>query len=236
MASAIPLATALISLGFGLTILEQYRQRRKPYQLIWSMGLLLWFIGSLMQFLHKVVGPQGGVLRLWYGSGAMLVPAYLGTGTLYLLAPRKIAHTFMGILLILTILGLLLVVTATLKKPLSDLEGEALTGRGFFPGGVVGLTISLNTYGTIALVGGALWSAWSFWRRRVMPHRVMSNVLIAVGAIAAGLGGLLDRMGTPEPHAVALLIGIVVIYGGFLLSREVFATSPLPFLRRAGSA
>ena len=39
-----------------------------------------------------------------------------------------------------------------------------------------------NVYGTVTLVGRALCSTWIFWRKRILPYRVQSNVLIAVGA------------------------------------------------------
>ncbi|MBI2873043.1 MAG: hypothetical protein HYY00_07660 [Chloroflexi bacterium] len=231
MSAAVPLVTALVSLLFFASLVDQQRRRPRPYRLVWALGLLLYFLASAMQTIHELATPNATVLRLWYWAGAMLVPAYLGTGTLYLLAPRRVAHPVMALLAVLTVLGLVLLFTTTLRRPLSELEGQALTGRGFFPGGVVAITIVLNTYGTVAVVGGALWSAVSFWRRHTMGYRVLSNVLIAAGALVAAAGGTLDRLGIPEPHAVALLLGLVIIYVGFLRSREVFEF-PIAFLQR----
>ena len=119
----------------------------------------------------------------------------------------------------------------SLRLFLSTQEGEALTSRGFFPGYVTALTIILNSYGTIALIGGALWSGWSFWRRRERTCRVVSNVLIGVVVLAAA-GGSLDRLDIPEPHSFALLLGVIIIYIGFLRSQEVFAEYRIPFLTR----
>ena len=39
-------------------------------------------------------------------------------------------------------------------------------------------------YGTVALVGGALYSAYIFLRKRVMPQRVLGNVFIAIGGLS----------------------------------------------------
>jgi len=236
MNAFIPVLTAAIALFFALTVLDQYIQRRRPYQLLWSIALSLWFLGSLFQSLWEAGYTSDAVFRSWYLTGAMLVPAYLGTGTIYLLATRKVAHGVMAALLVCTVLAFLLVMTAVLQKPLDSLrpldpQGEALTGRGFFPFfPIVTLNILLNTYGTLTLVGGALWSAIVFARRRTMPYRVVSNILIAIGALAAATGGVLGRFGIPAPHAVALLIGIVIIYIGFLRSQEVFQFYRFPFL------
>ena len=43
----------------------------------------------------------------------------------------------------------------------------------------IALTILLNIYGTIWLIGGAIWSAYLFARKQVLPHRVVGSILIA---------------------------------------------------------
>ncbi len=231
MSIAIPLITSLVALAFALSVLDQYFERRKPFQLVWSIALFLWFIGSGMQFLWEAVGPTSVLFRLWYLTGAALVPAYLGTGTIYLLANRRVAHGAMATLLVATLITAVLVFIVALNKPLSALEGEALTSRGFFPGYVTALTIILNTYGTIALIGGALWSGWIYWRRREATYRVVSNVLIAAGVLVAAAGGALGRLSVPEPHSFALLLGVLIIYLGFLRSQEVFTEFRIPLIR-----
>jgi hypothetical protein len=110
-----------------------------------------------------------------------------------------------------------------------------VTGQSFFPAYVVVLTILLNTYGTIALVGGALWSVWQAWRERLAVggptarRRAFSNCLIAVGVILLALGGSLEGTGIAQPHLWMLLIGLVVLFVGFLASAEVFERRPFPF-------
>ena len=79
------------------------------------------------------------------------------------------------------------------------------------------LTGLLNVYGTVALVGGALYSAWIFWRKRILPYRVVSNVLIALGALLPADWGLLLRLGTsPGVSFYCLeLAGVIIIFIGF---------------------
>src|ERR1039458_1128068 len=99
----IPLITAIISLVFGATILDQYFARRRPYQLFWAIGVFLYAIGAGCEFWAGQWGIGQVVFRLWYLSGAILVAAYLGMGTLYLLARRRHANTIMIVLVIASI-------------------------------------------------------------------------------------------------------------------------------------
>jgi hypothetical protein len=69
--------------------------------------------------------------------------------------------------------------------------------------------------GAVVILGGALWSI----ARRRQPRAMVSNGLIAVGTLALGASGLsnsvLDAM---SAFAVSLLIGITVIFAGFLVA------------------
>ena len=98
--AVIPLASSIVSLVFAVTILDQFFARRKPYQLVWTIGLFMYFISTGTEFWIGVWGLNQTVYRLWYLFGAIFVAAYLGMGTLYLLARRRTAHIIMAILLV----------------------------------------------------------------------------------------------------------------------------------------
>ena len=233
MSIAIPLATSVVSLVFALTVLDQYLERRRAYQLVWTVGLLLYFLASFMQFIREAFEISEPVFRTWYFTGAMLVPAYLGMGTMYLIARRKVAHGLMIALGVATVVGGVLVFTLSLENDLATPGAdELLTGRGYIPVGIRLMAVALNILGTIAFVGGALYSAWVFWRQRILGHRFVSMTLIAIGGLTSAAGGALEGLGLPEPHALALLVGVVVIYVGFLRSREVFTIYRIPFWHR----
>ncbi len=208
----LPLISSIVSLVFGVTVLDQFFARRKPYQLIWAIGLLMYFISTGAEFRAGAWGLNETTYRLWYLFGAIFVAAYLGMGTLYLLTPRRVAHIIMAILLVASFYAIFRVFTASLDlSTLYHLSGRAM------PQGVRLITPLFNIFGTVALVGGAIYSAWVFWRRRFMPHRVISNMLIAVGAILPAFGGTLMRFGGSIQHFYLLeLIGIIIIFIGFL--------------------
>ena len=230
---AIPLLTSIVSFVFALTVLDQYLERRRAYQLVWTVGLLLYSLASFMQFIREAFQLYEPVFRTWYFTGAMLVPAYLGMGTMYLMARRKVAQGLMIALAVATVVGGVLVITLPLENDLATLSAdEPLTGIGYIPVGIRLMAATLNILGTLAFVGGALYSAWIFWRRRVLGHRFVATTLIAVGGLTSAAGGVLEALGFPESHALALLLGVVIIYVGFLRSREVFTLSRIPFWHR----
>lgn len=224
--TVIPLVSSIISLIFALTILDQFFARRKTYQLIWAIGLFMFFISTGSEFWTQAWGLNETVYRLWYLFGAIFVAAYLGMGTLYLLAPRRTARIILVILLVASLYAAFRVFTASIDlSTIQYLSGEAM------PRGIRLMTPFFNTFGTIALVGGAIYSAWVFWRRRFMPHRVISNVLIAVGAILPAVGGTSMRLGGALQLFYLLeLLGVIIIFIGFLRSREVFGFYRFPFV------
>ena len=110
----IPLVSAIVSLVFALAVLDQFFARRKSYQLIWAIGLFMYAISTAAEFWVGVWGLNVTVYRLWYLFGAIFVAAYLGMGTLYLLARRHWAHTIMAILLAASFYATFRVFTASI--------------------------------------------------------------------------------------------------------------------------
>src|SRR3972149_3125905 len=124
----VPLASAVVSLIFSITLLDQYLVRRKPFQLIWAFGMFLYFVSTGSEFVIGLIGPTESLYRLWYLSGAMLVAAYLGLGTAYLLSPRRWANITFIALLIATVFAVIKVFSSTVQ--LGELvPGPALHGR-----------------------------------------------------------------------------------------------------------
>ena len=70
--------------------------------------------------------------------------------------------------------------------------------------------------GIVTLVGGAAWSAWIFWRKRILLHRTIGNILIAVGAILPAFGGAFSRVGLSGALYVSELLGVVLIFIGYI--------------------
>jgi hypothetical protein len=230
LSSYLPLGSALVTIVFAYMVLKRWGDRRPPYLLLWGVGFLMYAIGGLMEALFGFFGWSPLVFRLWYLFGAILVAAWLGQGTAYLLIRRtigglEVSHVLMAVLAVGSLYAAFKVSTAALDPALM-LEGE-LSGGAITSSGVRGLTPFFNIYGVLLLVGGALYSAYIYWRKRLFANRMIGNILIAAGAMAPAFGGALQRSGVPVALYVGEFVGAVLMFGGFL-----YTVRP----ERAGSA
>lgn len=178
----LPILSTLVTFAFTVAVFNRFRYRHGAHLLLWSIGLLLYGMGTLTEVISLFTFSPIA-LKLWYLSGAMLTAAWLGQGTINLLVRRRgIAPTLNYILLVVSILAVVLVLLAPItpaaaafktSQPLSAQYKDILTRSGV----VVLLTILLNTYGTLTLVGGAIYSAFIFWRKRILFNRMIGNIL-----------------------------------------------------------
>jgi len=215
----LPFTSAIISFVFAFLLFRRYLARRGPHLLLWGIGMVFYGIGGFCEGYYGAFGWNAFIYRLWYLVGAILVAAWLGQGTVYLLAKRKWANALMVLLALGSLYAAIRVFTAALDPSLlttSVHTGSELSGHAIVTSGVRALTPIFNLYGTVTLVGGALYSAWIFWRKRVLLHRTIGNILIAVGAILPAFGGTFSRMGFSGALYVSELLGAIIMFVGFL--------------------
>ena len=79
----------------------------------------------------------------------------------------------------------------------------------------------MNVWGTVALVGGAIYSAWIFRRKNLFRNRVIGNWLIAAGGLLPALGGALIHLGSPSYKYLGELLGAILIFAGFWLATNI---------------
>ncbi len=217
----LPILSTIITFSFAVAVFNRFSTRHGAHLLLWGIGLVLYGIGTLTEVVSLFTfSPMA--LRLWYLSGAMLTAAWLGQGTINLLVRRRgIAPTLNIILVVVSLLAVVMVMLAPItpaaanfstSQPLSAQYKDILTR----PGAVVFLTILLNTYGTLTLVGGAIYSAFIFWRKRILFNRMIGNILIAAGAILPAMGGSFVQMGLPDFLYLSEFLGAILMYVGFL--------------------
>lgn len=229
----IPILSTLVTFAFAVAVFRRYLLRHGPHLLIWTIGLLWYGIGTLSEIILGLTF-SGLVLKLWYLGGAMLTAAWLGQGTLHLLVRRRgLVWTLTGILAGVSVLAGILVLGAPLTpaagayrvaQPISSQYQSILTRSGVN----IALTILLNIYGTLVLVGGAIYSAYIFWRKHVHFNRMIGNVLIAAGALAPALGGSFIKIGLPDFLYLTELVGAVLMYIGFMQATMVPSGEHVP--------
>jgi hypothetical protein len=226
--------TAVVSGVFAYLVLNRYRLRGGTHLLMWGLGLVLYFIGGLTETV-LAFGWNEVAFRLWYWSGAIMVAAVLGQGTLHLLMRKpyvaNITSVAIGVVAFASLVWSLSVpIDATKFNPNGDI-GKFLTEsyRAILPNSAIrrALPPIMNIYGTVLLVGGAIYSGVLFYRKQIMPNRVIGNVLIALGGILPALGGALIKQAEliPELSEVAstlkyvgIFLGVVVLFFGFQMA------------------
>jgi hypothetical protein len=234
MNTVLPLVSGLLSIVFAGLLLARFAARKGAHLLIWSLGMLLYAVGGLCEAYNGAFGWNALAFRLWYICGAFLAAAWLGQGTIALLGRRAWWVTALVVVLALcSVYAIVKVFTASLDPTLVG-QGAPLTGRVIVGKGVRSLTPFFNSYGTLALVGGAVWSAIAFARKRVLPNRVVGNVLIAVGALMPAIGGSFSYLGMESLLYGSELLGAVLLFIGFLVSTRPGTGEASPASRAAG--
>ncbi len=234
--TTLPFLSAAISLLFALFVFRRWAYKRKgAHLLLWGIGMTFYAIGGFCEGYYGAFGWHPLIFRLWYLFGAILVAAWLGQGTVYLLAKEKWAKTTMIILVLGSLWGVYKIFTAQLDPMLLNESlhtGSELSGHAIVSSGVRTLTPIFNLYGVATLVGGAVYSAWIFFRKRVLLHRVIGNVLIATGALAPAFGGVFSRMGVPAALYIGELIGAMLMFAGFLRATTPIVEKPPQSVRQ----
>jgi hypothetical protein len=98
-----------------------------------------------------------------------------------------------------------------------DASGTTVPGimQGSSRGTVRFFSPIMNVWGTVLLVGGALYSARAFRLKQIKRNRVIGNWLIAAGGLLPALGGTLVRLGDPSYKYLTEMLGAVIIFAGF---------------------
>ena len=175
---------------------------------------------------------------------------------------RLAAHIAMGVLLVGSVAGAYLILTAALPAPGVALDPHTHVPVGSaFPGYVRVLTPAFNVAGALCLVFGAIFSAYVYMPKRKvlrakvktpvlaqlygaaavavnfvvslpaavnalvngkLNSRVPATLLIALGAFIPGVTSGLNRFGVTWSFFLGEFLGVLLIFGGFLVSEEVF--------------
>jgi hypothetical protein len=330
LTTLLPALTSILAFVMTIALLDQWRERRRSYQLAWAIGTLLFGLASACEALAAAGGWSTGLFRVWYVAGAVLNVGWLGLGTALLLAKTRFGYTYavlvalsglftvltqaknqyadvgplvflylIGALIlavaigvetyfqnerwpriaaigvvVVTVVGLILVAIAPLPDGPVALDPHGVPVLTPLPGMLRLLTPLMNITGGLALVLGALFSAYVFMpKRRVLSYslnegqtgdsmlfnlligpiaiavnffaslpgaivalgrgrlhsRVPATILIAIGALLISGTDFGVKNGSTEIFEASKLIGIGLIFLGFLVSIEAFREIRIPF-------
>lgn len=235
-------AATLVAGAFTLSTFDRWLRRRQPHELAWSIAMGLFVVGSSALWWAESVGWNMLAFRIFFLAGAVLNVAWLALGTVYLLVGVRAGNIARAWLVWLSGFATGVVMLAPTKARVVATEFPA--GRNIF--GIAPRVLAAVGSGIPALliIIGALWSAWRVVRhknpaasknaernaRRIVtsPTRLaLGNVLIAVGTLVLSASGTLaGRLGQDRAFAITLLVGVSILFSGFLVaSNSTFSAS-----------
>lgn len=221
---------------FAGVVLSQYVRRRRTSQLYWSISLTMAFVATLAYVFMVIAGPTSGagvvLFRIYYFLGAALVSAWLGLGSIALVAGARVTRISLIVLSVLSILAIVLISISPLNMShLSQIAGTAGTGI-LESGAALAIIPILNVLGVLAVVGVAVYSGWKLARRQSSVagmqtiNLLRANVLILVGDLLNGVAGTLPRaFGLEGSFWVIQTFGWIVFFTGVLLASRRMVTT-----------
>ncbi len=214
---AFPLAAALVALVFATLLVRQYAARRRPYQALWAIALLMYAAASFALFLGVRGGWTTAEYRVYWLLGAVLNVPYLAQGEIHLLVRnRTVSTAVLLVLLFGSAFAASRVRTATVD--VGALARDLPLGKEVFRQDRFALDLA-RYYAFPAyflLVGGTLWSAWRMRRSEGLRDRFLGTLGIAIGATIVAGGSAFALTGNFVGFSLTLTTGIAVMFWGFL--------------------
>ena len=213
-----PLVAAVVAGIFAALLAKQYLQRRRSYQLLWAIALLMYAVASLAVAIGALNGWSRFSFEVYWVFGAVLNVPFLAAGELQLLIRNRTVEVVIDVVLVF-LTAYAISVTRGAAYDAQALAQQLPSGKDVFGAGTpahqLPQLISIPSY--LILVVGALWSAWRMRGRPELKDRFIGTLLIVLGAtIIAGFGSAFAALGDLAPFSVALLVGISVMFWGFL--------------------
>jgi hypothetical protein len=113
LAVLLPALTALLALAFAVALLDQWRDRRRSFQLVWAIGMIFFAVASAAEAVGALGGWSEPLYRTWYLTGAVWTAAWLGLGTALLLSKTRFGYAYAA----LVVLGGLIAFAARNRYP-----------------------------------------------------------------------------------------------------------------------
>jgi hypothetical protein len=225
-----PAVAALIALAFAGLLVRQFAQRRRSYQLLWAISLIMYAVASIA----VAIGSQGqwskGVYGVFWTLGAVLNVPFLAAGELQLLVRNKTFGLVVDIVLVFIVAYAVATVRGASFDPVA-LTKELPSGKDVFGAGSpahrLPQYVSYPSY--FLLVFGALWSAWKMRGRAELRDRFTGTLWIALGAtVIAGFGSAFAATGKLALFCCSLTAGIAIMFLGFLRASRQSAPAAAP--------
>ena len=213
----VPLVAAVIAVVFAAMLATEFVAKRRPYTLLWAIALGCYAAASAMLTLGVLGGWTEREYAIYWGLGAVLNVPFLAGGEIVLLFRQRWVPWATWLVLVFSAAY----TTAVLRAAPMDaaaLDERLPSGKEVFGAGTAAQHLpqifSYPAY--FILVAGALWSAWRMRGHPELRDRSVGTLLIAVGATIVAGGAAFAAEGLVVGFIVTLVVGIAVMFGGFL--------------------
>lgn len=213
MGEPLPLLGSALSLTFGLFLVWKYVRVRGAHHLAWCVGLLMFTVTFGLEGWSEIESWEEGTYRAYYILSGVQV-GVLGAGSVYLLGRRVWGHAFTAYVVLASMLLAYVVLGASVEH--MEFHRGAAIGGSALPSSAR-LSILLTIPGAAALIAGSIYS-WHVTKR-------LYNLLILAGVASFTAGGALSRAGVTEALLIGNLIGLALLFSGFMLSAGPGKTS-----------
>jgi len=215
-----PLATAVLGFVYVWLLIKQYVSRRKMHQLMWAIGFLFYAVAAVMEFWSEYSGHWDPTVYRFYIVLAASLVGFLGNGTLYLVAKKRIwGDIYLAYNLVCLAIFLYGTLTVTLLMdklvPGIVVGGQALGASGTFPRL---MSLPFNIPGSLILLGGSIMSIIKFWPKPAYRYRVWANVLIIIGTLMIAAAGSMARFGASGGLYAGEMVASAILLWGFVMA------------------
>jgi len=208
----LPIGATLVALLFSGLLLSSFARRPAGQKIFWSVGFALFAAAALAEAAAQRSGWSPALFRTYYLAGGVLAVACLGAGSAWLILPPRARDVLAGALITASLAAAVTVLLAPVDERLLTATPSGRPPPNAALGGHAALwAMTLNSFGTIFLVGG---SFYAIFRRR----SVRANAWIACGAIVVALATGMSRAGNYSFVYAGELLGIAIMFAGFRLT------------------
>lgn len=206
-------AASLVGCGFAMSTFERWKMKKKRHELAWSAALGMFSVAAITMAYGAEVGWNGLAFRLFYLFGGVLNVPFLALGTVYLIKGERFGDKIAVSLLIFGALAAGIILFSPFTAPIpSNTIAQGSKVFGVAPRILAAVGSGL---GATVIVVGALYSLVKV----KVPRLKLSNSLIAIGTMVTGASGLLNSVADQmTAFSITLVIGITIIFAGFLIA------------------
>jgi hypothetical protein len=225
---ALAATATLLAVAFGFSTYERWLAKRSRHELVWTIALAMFALGSLALWCGAALGWSEASFKAFYLFGAILNVPFLALGTVYLLAGTKRGDIATGVVSLLGAFAAGIVVATPVTHAIGGStlpQGSQVFGVG--PRVAAGVASGV---GAMVIFAGAIWSGvrlllgrrrtrWAASVPRGAGRLAAANFTIAAGTLVLSAGGILNStVDAMNAFTISLVVGIAIIFAGFLLA------------------